>query len=85
MYAQIFGIAEKVLKQLKKLYPDNIRKIETYNDNMNMSYIYYRSLTRGIYTYHQKMSKAEVGGYGGRMSFGGGGGFSGGGFGGGSR
>ena len=85
VYAQIFGIAEKVLKQLKKLYPDNIRKIETYNDNMNMSYIYYRSLTRGIYTYHQKMSKAEVGGYGGRMSFGGGGGFSGGGFGGGSR
>ena len=85
VYAQIFGIAEKVLKQLKKLYPDNIRKIETYNDNMNMSYIYYRSLTRGINTYHQKMSKAEVGGYGGRMSFGGGGGFSGGGFGGGSR
>ena len=85
VYAQIFGIAEKVLKQLKKLYPDNIRKIETYNDNMNMSYIYYRSLTRGINTYHQKMSQAEKSGFGGSMSFGGGGGFSGGGFGGGSR
>ena len=85
VYAQIFGIAEKVLKQLKKLYPDYIRKIETYNDNMNMSYIYYRSLTRGINTYHQKMSKSEIGGFGGHMSFGGGGGFSGGGFGGGSR
>ena len=86
MYAQIFGIGKKVINQLKKLYPESITKIETYEYNMNMSYIYFRSLTHGIRRYNaRQMSSSEISGFGGSMSSGGGGGFSGGGFGGGSR
>lgn len=82
VYATLFGIAEKVLKQLEKVYPEKIPEIETYTGNVAVATGYYRSM----YMSSQKAIQARrTSGGGGRASFGGGGGFSGGGHGGGSR
>lgn len=82
VYATLFGIAEKVIKQLEKIYPEKIPEIETYNRNVAVASAYYRSM----YLSSQRAIQAQrTSGGGGRASFGGGGGFSGGGSGGGSR
>ena len=82
VYATLFGIADKVLEQFKKVYPEKIPEIETYNRNVIIAHSYYRSM----YTSSQRAMQAKrASGGGGRASFGGGGGFSGGGRGGGSR
>lgn len=88
IYASLFGIADKVAKQLQDIDP---KAFETY---VGMSYPTYRNvihvsnnmgsgITSAVASSHQ--STFSVGGGGGHASFGGGGGFSGGGFGGGGR
>ena len=76
VYATLFGISDKVLEQFKKVYPEKIPELETYNKNVIIAHSYYHSMHR---------SAKRTSGGGGRASFGGGGGFSGGGRGGGSR
>ncbi len=82
VYATLFGIADKVLEQFKKVYPEKIPEIETYNRNVIIAHSYYRSM---YYQSQRAMQARRTSGGGGRASFGGGGGFSGGGHGGGSR
>jgi hypothetical protein len=82
VYATLFGIADKVLEQFKKVYPEKIPELETYNRNVIIAHSYYRSM----YASSQRAMQARrTSGGGGKASFGGGGGFSGGGRGGGSR
>lgn len=83
MYAMIFGIADKVMKEFKDLYPDVITD-EIYD---NITFVHYVSYT-GINSATTAKSRAESysGGGGGFSSGGGGGGsFGGGGGGGGFR
>ena len=82
VYATLFGIADKVIEQFKKVYPEKIPEIETYNRNVIIAHSYYRSM---YYQSQRAMQAKRTSGSGGRASFGGGGGFSGGGRGGGSR
>ncbi len=77
-YATMFGIADEVAKQLKKLYPEYVPQIEEYEFNTVFAYGYCTHM-------YNAMTVAESNGKGGKASFGGGGGFSGGGFGGGTR
>jgi len=91
IYAQMYGIAEKVAKQFKNLYPEFFQEIaqqsgmdagtlmRTIHWNQNMSNAGFASAVS------KQQAAAARSGYGGHTSFGGGGGFSGGGFGGGSR
>lgn len=82
IYATLFGIADKVINQLKKLYPEKLPELENYNRNVVIANSYYHSM----YMSSQKAIQARrSSGGGGHASFGGGGGFSGGGHGGGSR
>ena len=81
VYATLFGIADKVMEQFKKVYPEQLPELEQYNNTIWLANSY------GMITYHA-MTQGEFsrsGGSGGSSSFGGGGGFSGGGVGGGSR
>lgn len=82
IYAALFGIADKVIEQFKKVYPEKLPEIEVYSRNVVIANSYYYSMHRSA----QKAIQARrTSGGGGRASFGGGGGFSGGGRGGGSR
>lgn len=90
VYAQMFGIAEKVAKQFKNLYPEFFQEIaqQTGMDagTLIRTIRWNQSLSNAGYANAvAKQQAAASGGYGGHTSFGGGGGFSGGGFGGGSR
>ena len=82
VYATLFGSAEDVIEQLKRLYPDRLPVFETYHHHYLWCYGYYHGM-------HNSMDKAAqdaaASGSGGSSSIGGGGGFSGGGAGGGSR
>ena len=92
IYAQLFGIADKVSKQLAKLYP---AEMEQFSKTIGTD----RTIFMRTISYNSSMTSSAVlnalskssggssrsGGGGGSSSFGGGGGFSGGGFGGGSR
>ncbi len=82
VYATLFGNAEKVLSQLKKVYPERIYEFDDYNRNVIVANSYYRSMYRSS---QRAIQARRSSGGGGRASFGGGGGFSGGGRGGGSR
>ncbi len=91
IYAQMFGIADKVASQFKKLYPDFFQEIAQ-TTGLDAAQLYYlirwnNSLSNVGYSNAIAGQGATVasGGFGGPTSFGGGGGFSGGGFGGGSR
>ena len=78
MYAQIFGIADKVAAQFKKLYPEVITDY-SYN-----SIIFIRTVSySGMRSAYSARSNAYSSGGGGRSSGGGGGGSRGGGGGGG--
>lgn len=83
VYATLFGIADKVIKQLEKVYPDRIPEFESYNRNVVVAYSYYHSMHSSAERAIQQQQRTD--GMGGRASIGGGGGFSGGGSGGGSR
>ena len=90
VYATLFGLAKKVLNELKKVYPDELTKIENYSYNYYVSHIYYQSIYTSSLQARQAINAARLAhmaasGLGGSVSLGGGGGFSGGGHGGGTR
>lgn len=82
VYATLFGIADKVMKQLEKVYPEKIPEFESYNRNVIVAYTYYHSMHSAA---ERAIQAQRTSGMGGSASIGGGGGFSGGGFGGGTR
>lgn len=85
MYALLLGIAEKLIKEMKKVYPQYIPQIEqTFEQSVVLAY-HYRTVSYSAMTAAQHAQQARSSGGGGMSSFGGGGGFSGGGSGGGSR
>ena len=90
VFAQLYGIADKVATQFQKLFPKEFQEMAQsvgvdpnvmmrtirLNNNMSAS-----AINRAV----AKQQAGSIRGTGGHTSFGGGGGFSGGGFGGGSR
>ena len=91
VYASLYGIADKVAKELKDIDPKVFEQVmaydyTTFNDVVRMTNSLSRSLTNARYA-PQAYSGPTGGfkGFGGGTSFGGGGGFSGGGHGGGVR
>lgn len=88
MYAQIFGIADVVAEQFKKLYPEIIQNMEANGYNYNDVYFIHHITTTGMKSASVARQRAESysSGGGGFSSGGGGGGsFGGGGGGGGFR
>ena len=86
MYAQIFGIASKVIERFKKLYPEIVDDMSNYNFDYD-TFIFINSISSsGVSAASAARSAAQSysGGGGGFSSGGGGGGSFGGGFGGGS-
>lgn len=88
VFAALFGVAEKVAKELKEMDPSLYEQLQasdpvTLHNVLHMSDNLSRAITRTTNDYHAQQSRSSGGG--GRSSFGGGGGFSGGGHGGGSR
>lgn len=82
VYATLFGCAEDVIEQLKRLYPDRLPVFETYHHHYLWCYGYYHGMHNSV---DKAAQDAAASGSGGSSSIGGGGGFSGGGVGGGSR
>lgn len=76
IYATLFGISERVIKQLEKVYPEKLPEIESYNRNIVIASAYYRSMYESS---QRAIQEQRVQGGGGAASLGGGGGFSGGG------
>lgn len=76
VYAALFGIAERVMKQLERIYPDKLPEIKVYNRNVIIASGYCRSMYMSSQRAIQERRTSGGGG---------GGGFSGGGRGGGSR
>ena len=90
VYATLFGLADKVLKELKEMYPNEVVKVDNYYQVLYISNTYYHSLyTSSILARNAlnatRSAQMAAQGFGGSVSFGGGGGFSGGGSGGGTR
>ena len=87
VFGALFGIADKVAKQLKDINPELFEQVADC-DFDTFSVLIFRSnmLSRAILNSYANYAASQAGqGLGGHSSFGGGGGFSGGGFGGGSR
>jgi len=82
VYATLFGCAEDVIEQLKRLYPDGLPVFEDYHHRYLWCYGYYHGMHNSV---DRAAQDAAASGSGGSSSIGGGGGFSGGGHGGGSR
>ena len=82
VYATLFGVAENVIDELKRLYPDRLPVFETYHHHYLWCYGYYHGMHDSV---NKAAQDAAASGSGGSSSIGGGGGFSGGGVGGGSR
>ena len=97
VFASLFGIADKIESQFKKLYPEIIEQMNstaTYSGmdmrniiyiSRNYSNVAQTSALNAYASHQQKITSTASRGGGGFTSIGGGGGFSGGGFGGGSR
>ena len=90
IFAQLFGIADKVAAQFQKLYPKEFQELAQnagVDPNVMMRTIRLNNTmtTSAMNRAVGKYQAGSVKGTGGHTSFGGGGGFSGGGFGGGSR
>ena len=90
VFAQLYGIADKVAKQFQRLYPKEFQEVAQNAGLDPNAMIRTINVTNGMSTSamsraYSKYSAGSVKGMGGHTSFGGGGGFSGGGFGGGSR
>ena len=89
IYATLFGIADQVIKDMKKINPEYFNMDQVANqmaDDMTLPMIYstmHSSTTRAAMSKAEREARAS--GRGGSSSWGGGGGFSGGGFGGGVR
>ena len=88
VFASLFGLADKVARQLKDIDPKQFSEVMGYDPLVMHNILYMsNSMGRGIVATHATYSQthSSVSGHGGFSSFGGGGGFSGGGFGGGAR
>ena len=89
VFAQLFGIADKVAAQFSKLYPAVFEELaqSTGLDTRSLLYTLHWTDSMSTRAFSNAVSHASgsISGMGGGSSFGGGGGFSGGGFGGGSR
>jgi len=88
VYAQLFGMADKVARQFKKLYPAQFDQLAKESGIDTNTLLYTMLWTNNMSTraFNNAAGRAgNINGTGGRASFGGGGGFSGGGFGGGGR
>ena len=88
VYAQLYGIADKVAAQFKKLYPAEFSRLAQETGMDTTTLIYTMNWTNSMSTkaFTNAVQRAgSISGTGGHTSFGGGGGFSGGGFGGGGR
>ena len=88
VFAQLFGIAEKVAQQFKKLYPAEYAQVaqQTGMSDATLWRTIYWTNNLSTRSFNNAVQKAgSVTGGGGRSSFGGGGGSFGGGFGGGAR
>ena len=90
VFAQLYGIADKVAEQFQRLYPKEFQELsETVgvnpNDMMRTIRLNNMTTTSAMNRAVGKYQAGSIKGTGGHTSFGGGGGFSGGGFGGGSR
>ena len=88
MYAQIFGIASKVIERFKKLYPEIVEDMANYNFDYDTFLFVHAISSTGVSAASAARSAAQSysGGGGGFSSGGGGGGsFGGGGGGGGFR
>lgn len=89
IYATLFGIADQVIRDMKRINPEYFNMDDIANqmaDDMTLPTIYstfHNSTSRAWMSKAEREARAS--GRGGRVSFGGGGGFSGGGFGGGVR
>lgn len=79
VYATVFGIADKVIKQLKIVYPD----MKEISDINNYTYLYFMMHTNFSTSFSNSVSTSMTSSY--SSATGGGGGFSGGGGGGGGR
>ena len=90
VFAQLYGIADKVAEQFQKLYPKEFQELSEsvgVNPNEMMRTIRLNNITTtsAMNRATTKYQAGSIKGTGGHTSFGGGGGFSGGGFGGGGR
>jgi hypothetical protein len=90
VFAQLYGIADKVAEQFQKLYPKEFQELSESvgvnpNDMMRTIRVNNNMTTSAMNRAVGKYQAGSIKGTGGHTSFGGGGGFSGGGFGGGSR
>ena len=90
VFAQLYGIADKVAEQFQKLYPKEFQELSQAvgvnpNDMMRTIRLNNMTTTSAMNRAVSKYQAGSIKGTGGHTSFGGGGGFSGGGFGGGSR
>ena len=90
VFAQLYGIADKVAEQFQKLYPKEFQELSQsvgVDPTVMQRTIHMNNMTTTS-AMNRAVGKYQAGsikGTGGHTSFGGGGGFSGGGFGGGSR
>lgn len=80
VYAQLFGITDRVKKQLKQVWPDYFEQAAMPYSSYHWSYLVGRNIFHNSST-----SASSISGSSGSSSFGGGSGFSGGGVGGGGR
>ena len=88
VFAQLFGIADKVAQQFKRLYPAEFDQLARESGLDATTFLYTMNWANRMSTRAVSNAVARAGsssGFGGHSSFGGGGGFSGGGFGGGAR
>ena len=88
VFAQLFGIADKVAKQFQKLYPAAFEQLAQQSGLDAHTFLFAMNWTNNISAHAVSNASSRAGsvsGGGGHSSFGGGGGFSGGGFGGGGR
>ena len=91
VFAQLFGIADKVAAQFERLYPTEFKEYAQQTVGMDIPYMM-RTIrmtnnmsSSAVNRAVQRYQTGSIKGLGGGMYIGGGGGFSGGGFGGGSR
>lgn len=87
IFAALFGIADKVAKEMKAIQPNFVQESEFFDDDVDFVTMLYMSNTihHAITSGYQSGASLSGSGGGGSSSIGGGGGFSGGGSGGGSR
>lgn len=82
IYAYLMGIADRVVPQIRRLYPDDLPKVERFERYISYTGYYDGYMYAACERERQQQQSHRSGGGGGKASFGGGGGFSGGGGGG---